>query len=98
MTKGVLQGDVNVVTRQGSGRFELRLDIVAPVIDNYRYSVVTAHHGVELYPVMVQPQFAGRMPVECAGEAAFETALAQILSSEPIRRVISALLAQSKAM
>jgi len=101
MTKGVLQGAVTVATGEAN-RFTLRLDILAPVIDNYRYGVLTAFHGVELYPVTVSPIFkregSGLGVAQCTNEAALELALEQILSSQPIRRVVSALLAQSRAM
>jgi hypothetical protein len=98
LTQGVLQGDVTVDARVLQGSFYLRLDIVAPAIDNYRYSVLSAHHGVQLYPVTVTRQFETSVAVECRDEATFESTLGQILTSPSVRRAVSSLLAQSRAM
>jgi hypothetical protein len=96
-TKGVLRGEVSV--SQAYGRFQLELEIVAPALDNYRYSVLEATHELEMYPVTVKPGWdKSQQQVDCTNEAEFESALADILSSDQIRRVVTALLAQSRAM
>jgi hypothetical protein len=81
MTRGILQGDVTVAAPEGRGSFEVRLDVVAPLIDNYRYGVLTAHHGVQLYPVTVRRVFETVKPLQCPDESALESALGEILSS-----------------
>lgn len=99
MTKGVLQGDVTV--RRSHNNFELELTIVAPAIDNYRYVVVSASHNLGMYPVSVVPgwdKYNTKQRVECANETEFESALETLLSSDQIRRVVTLLLSQSRAM
>jgi hypothetical protein len=96
MTKGVLQGDVTV--SQYSGKFRLQLDIIAPAIDNYRYSVISASHGLDMYPVTVYPAWRPTIGVDCADAQKFEDELGKILSSDKVSRAVSSLLAQSRAM
>ena len=99
MTGSVLQGEVNVT--QNRGVFELDLNIVVPALDNYRYLVARATHRLDLYPVTLMPGwelYNQRVTVECPDEGAFEAALGEILSSEKVRRVLTSLLAQSRAM
>ena len=97
MTKGVLQGEVSV--GQDGGRFELNLYIVAPRIENYTFTVAWCSHGLDLYPVRVNPGWdrAYTARIECANEEEFESALKSILSSDKVRRVVSTLLGQSRA-
>ena len=98
MTNGILQADVTVTVSTFTGEFTLEMDIVAPAIDNYRYSVLRASHGIELFPVKVSPAWDSIEVTECNDEAEFEAALEQILSSEKITRIINLLRAQSHAM
>ena len=97
MTKGVLQADVTVSLYNGI--FTLELNIVASAIENYRYEVVSVSHGLEMYPVTVRPQNElSAHDIVCKNAAEYEKALEKFLSSDRVRRVLSLLLAQSRAM
>lgn len=93
-TNNILAGEVRVVRDDDVIRHAL--EIVAPALDNYRYTVLVAQHRVDLYPVSVLAPQLGRGWVECGNEAAFVAEVERILKSEPLRRVVGALLAQSK--
>jgi hypothetical protein len=98
MTRGVLQGEVSV--SHGGGVFSLDLHIVVPALDNYRYVVARATHGIDLYPVTVTPgwKYNPKGGIVCADEGEFERELGTILSSEKVQHVVASLLAQSRAM
>jgi hypothetical protein len=100
MTKGALQGSVTV-RHDSQGTFNIDLDIVAPALDNYTYNVLEASHGLNLYPVKVRPgwkKFEYKEHFECADEEQLDLALGQVLTSPEVKRVITTLLAQSRAM
>ena len=99
MTKGVLEGSVNVGREYG--KFTIGLSIVAPAINNYEFEVVYVSHDIELYPVTVVAaweRYELNKPIECQNEEEFANALGRILGSDRVKRVISSLIAQSKAM
>jgi hypothetical protein len=50
-TKGILAG--KVTRRSEFGQSFLSFWIVAPGLDNYQYELLEIHHGVDLYPVVV---------------------------------------------
>lgn len=97
-TKGVLKGTVTV--SQEAGSFEIELAIVAPLIDYYRYVALVATHSLDMYPVVVAPGWDrdnASEKIDCHTQAQFEDAIAHVLSSERIRRVVASLLAQSRS-
>ena len=51
-TKFILKGEVSSEAIS-AGRFRVELDIVAPRINNYRYTVVTVRHPLEIYPLTI---------------------------------------------
>jgi hypothetical protein len=92
-TRGTLQGRVG---DQSEGEvFIFDLDIVAPSLNKYRYTVLTVRHTIELYPISVFAEAQENRGVLCHNQAEFETALSGILQAPRTRRVISALLSQS---
>lgn len=92
-TDGVLVGDVDEQL-VGSSRFSIDLDILVPSLNNYRYTVLSARHDVELYPVRVH---ADRPPTsqKCDDEAAFIETVSAILSSAEVKTILSRLLSQA---
>ena len=98
-TKAVLRGRAAVT--QSSGWFLLQLRIVAPVLDNYEYTVLDVAHGVDPYPLTLTPIWNKNRReggVRCNTEVEFLEAVAAVLQDDRTRRVVGALLAQSKAM
>lgn len=97
-TNNVLRGDVSSNTRRRAGARVMyhELDIVAPALNDYRYSVLTVYHDpVSLYPLRLNANIDDET-IECHTEEAFLAQLKRILSSSTVRRVIETLLAQSK--
>ncbi len=93
MTSGLLRGEVGTATVNDS--LVHTLYIIATALNNYRYVAVEVYNdNMTLYPVRVSS--GGRM-TRCADESAFEAELQLVLSSEHVRKVIQALLAQSHA-
>ena len=93
-TNNILQGDVSV-SRAGED-FLLTLVIIAPSLDNYRYAILTVHHKMTLYPLLVERLITGGS-VQCNNEDSFKTTLKDILSSPRVHLVIDSLLSQSQA-
>lgn len=98
-TKGVLRGKVSV--RQSGGWFTLQLRVVAPAIEGYEYTVLDVMHPIDPYPLTIVSNWdKGRREdgVKCNNEDEFVAALAAILQDDRVKRIVAALLAQSKAM
>ncbi len=102
MTQSVLYGEVTFgKSRSGADKFELELRIVAPALDNYTYDAVVVMQPLALYPLKVWPGWERYNPqVEkiCSSADELELALAEILGSDTVRRVIAALIAQSRSL
>ena len=76
--------------------FVYYFELVAPALDNYRYRLFEISHGVGFYPVRIEfEEFA--CPRDAISENDFMEELAKIFSSERTKRIISSLIAQSKA-
>jgi hypothetical protein len=73
------------------------LDLVAPTLNNYRYTVLDVRHKVEIYPCEVLPFGSYSGAVKCETEAQFLETLRGLLGSSKVRGVIAGLLAQSTA-
>ena len=98
MTNNILEGKID---NQGQGKtFAYELDIVAPALNNYVYAVLRIEHSIQFYPLRImsyaEPSFFDK-PQECKDEIEFVNTLEQILSSNKVRAVLSALLIQSRA-
>lgn len=93
----VLRGEVTSSTSRISNELHLRLDIVAPGLNNYRYTVLRLSHKnpAQLYPLQLSGTI-NHETIECHTEEAFLAQLKRILSSPTVRRVIETLLAQSE--
>lgn len=76
--------------------FVYYFELVAPALDHYRYRLFEIAHGVEFYPVRIEfEEFA--TPRDAPGEDEFLLELAAIFSSDRTKRIVSSLIAQSKA-
>ena len=94
MTDGLLSARVKRTTEDG--KMSSTLQIIAPSLDNYTYTVTSVTHGVELYPARML-DLVNRTWLECDNERNFSNSLEGILSSDQVRKVIIGLLAQIRA-
>lgn len=94
-SEGVLDADVEtaVLDDRMAHAFTLR----ATRLPAFRETMLTATHGVRLFPVTVQAD-ALKKPAICEDMAAFETVLRAILGSKGTQTLIRALLAQSREL
>jgi len=95
-TNNVLQGDVTTGRETFGSEFQMTLSIVAPALDNYRFSLLRVTHDLELFPVTVY-DLVNDTQYQCSDEASFLHALKEILSSKSTHRIIDSLLSQSQA-
>ena len=75
----------------------MELFIVAPALNNYTYTIMSAVHDVFMYPVTAT-DFNGLFSVsrDCKNEEDFINSVQEILSSEQVHKVIASLLSQSR--
>jgi|GEM_PF-4757792 len=91
-TQGRIIGEVKSrITASRQQKIELFLR--APLLNNLTHSLVTAEHGLDLYPLELR--FEGNTHF-CDDEASFQATFEEIISSEQARKMISALLIQSR--
>ena len=96
-TRQALWGRVTTSVLSDYDLVSHELSIVVPRIKNYTVAVVRVDHPAEMYPARIYDLLADKYASkECRDEEEFEQALKAILQSERIRKVISALLTQSK--
>lgn len=91
-TKGLLTARTQI-ERKGED-FVITMDIVATSLGNYTYEVLRIKYGVTLYPARLLSWDEDDSAVECADHAELEQAIAKVLQSPRVRRVITGLLAQ----
>lgn len=92
LTKGMLTG--RIARQQDGNNTVLHFAIVAPALNNYTYTVLQVRHAVELYPAQIYDTSNNRGWIACADETKFVTTLSEILQSEMVKKVISALMVQ----
>lgn len=89
------------------GEFNFRLDLIAPFLENYKFTLLLVSHDIMLYPVQIWVSEnvgselglkKGVMGSEKTVESpeAFEAFLEEIFQSEHIKKVIGSILALSK--
>lgn len=95
-TKYILTGRVigRSETKKGKPSFTSLLSVEAKRIANYIYDLLLIHYPLEMYPVEVISVATGES-YTCDTEEAFIEKLGEILSSEEVMKVISALVSQS---
>jgi len=96
-TRQVLQGDVRVHHNVGLNGFEAEFFITAPALDNYAYQLFSIQYPLAMYPLKIIATITGRPPRECPTEEKFVNELGIILSHAKVKKIISSLVAQSKA-
>lgn len=104
-TKNLVEGSVvtpgtvrGVDFLQQKDRFSYGLDLVAPALNNYRYRLFSISHGVEFYPLTISGTEAlNSDEFQVNNEEEFLKAIERIFLSEKTKRIISSLIAQSRA-
>ncbi len=92
-TKGSLAG---VTTLQTLGdEFLIDFDITAFYLNEYRYTLLTLRHGLDIYPLTMQDKVHD-VAYSCESEEIFVQVVEQILSSTEVRKIIQTLISQSK--
>ena len=94
-TRNLVEGDV-VTSSSSAGYFAHTLYLVAPAMDGYRHCLFTVSHEVAFYPLHVV-KCGASTTVLCSNEAEYLEALQTVFAEEQTRKVVSALIAQSKA-
>lgn len=87
-----------VVSDQEGKNFVHALEVVAPALGGYTYSVLTVQHPVPIYPIRVLDHLRDDQIKEANSEAEFEDILRGILSSDEMRQLLEVLIAQSESV
>lgn len=74
--------------------FHYGLEIVAPSLNNYSYSLLEIAHEITLYPVWVYDVSSRKITI-CGDHESYKAALTAIMRLEKTRDVIAALLKQT---
>ena len=93
-TKNLVEGDV-VTEATHAGAFKHTFYLIAPTLDDYRYCLFYIHHEMLFYPLHIFD--CSGQGKTCSDEEAFYAALRDWFAAENTRKVISNLIAQSKA-
>ena len=101
-TKNLVEGKVSPGHGIGvdlllQNRFSYDFDLVAPALNNYRYRLFSISHFVEFYPLTIASAPLNSNEFQVNYEEEFLKALERIFSSEKTKRIISSLIAQSRA-
>lgn len=97
LTNSVLRGLVN--TDRPSlmqPDFKHDFEIYAHGLRGYTYTLFTVQQPVEMYPLTIQSEVFDIGERVCKNESEFRAALREILSHKSTKRVIDALIAQSR--
>jgi hypothetical protein len=92
-TQGVLVGEVRTLPTSNQSNMQFTLDIVVPSLNSYRFTVLQINQPLTMYPLSVLPFYGSNSQIN--DETQLTTALADILSSDQMQRVISSLLTQA---
>lgn len=95
ITSGYLEGEVEIAERRDE-QIEVQLLIVAPLLNDYRYTVLVAKYSpAAVYPAELIDTTSNEAH-DCATESEFVDVLGKVLSSPGVRKVVSSLVSQSK--
>jgi hypothetical protein len=97
MSERLLEGEV-MVTSDSPDQIEAQLNIVAPTLGGYSVTILSISYGLDLYPILLQHALEPSIRKSAKDEQAFIVALQQVLTSESVRKVISALLTQIRSI
>ena len=70
-TDYVLNCEVPQVLTAASGNFVYQLDIIAPALNSYSYTILEISHGIDPYPLRLTDFVNQRGSIECKDEKAF---------------------------
>ena len=90
-TKNVITADVRT-TGNNNKQIVHYFDIVAPAMNNYRFNLFYASHGITFYPLTLAYKNTSK---RINDEQALLTEMARIFAQEETIRVISSLYSQS---
>ena len=95
-TQYAVRGEVVTVRAQGN-IFMHRFDLVAPALNDYRYSLFRFSHGIGLYPVTVTDcEALEGGEGTYASEAEFVEGVRYIFGAQTTLKVVSSLIIQSR--
>lgn len=94
-TNGLLVGEVSQEAAPDNSGLISTLEILVPSLNNYSISILSIERPIMLYPAKVIGIIKDSSQ-ECQTEEELERALAKILSGQPVKRIISGLLAEIK--
>jgi len=91
-TNGML---VVKVSSQGDIKGDIvhKMNVSVPVLNNYKYNLLTVSHKLSLYPLTIHHPVKG---VGITDEQKFEIELGRIFKSKPVRNALEALLLQAR--
>ncbi|MEL7142281.1 MAG: hypothetical protein AAGL08_08680 [Cyanobacteria bacterium J06573_11] len=95
-TDGSLIGETMLSNSQEQN-FAATLRIKVPSLNSYVYNVVQISYPINIYPVTVSNLTETKSKVVCKDVEEYKQTLKQILSSDKVKAVITALLAQVSA-
>lgn len=86
--------EADVVARPSqNNRFAHSFQLIAPALNQYRYSLFEVTHGIELYPLSISFNNTG---YQVNKEPEFLEKLKMIFAHDQTKKVIQALVAQSR--
>ena len=92
-TNGVLFG--KTILETAGDKFFITFDIIAQYLNEYRYTLLTVRHGLDVYPLKVGDK-VHNVEYSCETEERFVEIVEHILSSTEVRKIIQTLISQSK--
>ena len=94
LTRGVLIGSIEQEPTNNN-ILVYNFSITAPAINNHKFAILTLQYSITIYPLTVTDHTV-HVQRQCLNEEDFTSILKNILSSVQVKRVISALLIQSR--
>ena len=94
LTKGTLIGSVEQEPTNNSTLL-YSFSVTAPAINNHKIAILTIQYSITIYPLTLTDHTTA-VQRQCLNEDGFTSALKGVLSSTQVRRVIYALLIQSR--
>lgn len=91
-TNNLLVGEVNTWSSQADDRFYAELYIVAPTLNEYRYSLFEVSYPLGFYPVTITLHAGDGTKVKVKDEEEFKQALSTILQSTKVHNVVQRLV------
>jgi hypothetical protein len=94
ITKGILIGSIEQ-DPTSNNTLVYNFAVTAPAINNHKFSILTVQYSITIYPLTLTDRTT-QVQRQCLNEDSFASTLKSILSSLQVKRVITALLIQSR--